>query len=121
MNQILLKTFGGLSKECYFRHLFFGMLFPVMLYLFLSSSSKPVDTPVMLIFFIIVNTLLYPYARFVYEKVIGFILGENVFFVNGLFLLLAKCFTMSICWAMAIFIAPVGLGYLYYYHTKNPT
>jgi hypothetical protein len=29
-----------------------------------------------------------------------------------------KIFTMVICWACAIFIAPIGLAYLYYHHTK---
>lgn len=26
--------------------------------------------------------------------------------------------TMLLCWAFAIFIAPIGLAYLYYHHSK---
>jgi hypothetical protein len=69
----------------------------------------------------IANTFLYPYSRFVYESIVGFIFGENVFFVNVLFLFTAKFITMLIYWSFAAFIAPLGLLYLYFYHTKNKT
>jgi hypothetical protein len=69
---------------------------------------------------LIINTLLYPYSRFVYEGVIGFIMGENVFFVNAFLVLLTKAITMILCWGFAISIAPVGLAYLYFHHSKAP-
>ncbi|WP_239480694.1 hypothetical protein [Parashewanella hymeniacidonis] len=119
MNQILLKTFGGLSKEYYFRQFFFGLLFPALFYFIATSSPEEMKTPYAIIALFTLNTLLYPYSRFVYEKVVGFILGENVFFVNAILMLMVKCFTMSICWTMAIFIAPVGLIYLYFYNSKQ--
>ncbi|MNR50910.1 hypothetical protein D3C85_1704980 [compost metagenome] len=80
------------------------------------QGSKPLQ-PSMVIFSVIM-TLLYPYSRFVYERIVGFIMGDNVFFVNAFFMLFAKAFTMLICWTCAIFIAPVGLAYLYFYHRK---
>lgn len=67
----------------------------------------------------IVCALLYPYSRFVYESIVGFVMGENVFFINAIFMLIVKYFTMALCWAFSIFIAPIGLAYLYFYHTKN--
>ncbi|MFT5758514.1 MAG: hypothetical protein ACI9LM_003256 [Alteromonadaceae bacterium] len=118
MNQILSKTFGGLSKEYYFRQFFFALLFPVFFYFVATSSSKEMTTPYIIVAMFSVNTLLYPYSRFVYEKVVGFVLGENTFFVNALLMLVVKAFTMTICWTMALFIAPVGLVYLYFYPTK---
>jgi hypothetical protein len=45
----------------------------------------------------VVNTLLYPYSRFVYESVMGFIMGQNVFFVNAVLMLAVKVVTMVIC------------------------
>jgi len=62
----------------------------------------------MIIFFAI-STLLYPYSRFVYERIVGFIMGENVFYGSAVMMMLAKIFTMCLCWAFAIFIAPVVL------------
>ena len=40
----------------------------------------------------VANALIYPYSRFVYESIVDFIFGNNVFFVNALFLLATKIF-----------------------------
>lgn len=114
MQDFIRKTFGGLSAPCYLRHLFFGSLFFAAVVWLMVQSKGPVRVDV--IFFTAVCTLLYPYSRFVYERVIGFLMGENVFFVNAVFMLFVKLWTMTICWAFSIFIAPVGLVYLYFYH-----
>jgi hypothetical protein len=42
-----------------------------------------------------------------------------VFFVNAFLMLFVKLITMALCWAGAMFIAPVGLAYLYYHHSKK--
>ena len=67
----------------------------------------------------IINVFLYPYSRFVYENVVGFIMGENIFIINFFIMFIVKIFTMLLCWSFAIFIAPVGLIYLYFYHSKT--
>jgi hypothetical protein len=67
---------------------------------------------------LVLNTLLYPYSRFVYESVMDFIIGRNVFFVNAILMLAVKLMTMLLCWSLAIFVAPIGLAYLYYHHSK---
>ncbi len=41
------------------------------------------------VIFFVINALLYPYARFVYEQVVSFIMGENVF-INAIVMLMAK-------------------------------
>ena len=74
--------------------------------------------PINMVIFTIVNTLLYPYSRFVYESTTDFVMGKNIFFVNAVFMLITKFFTMAMCWAFAIFVAPIGLAYLYHHHSK---
>jgi len=115
MNSFFSKTFGGLLPSYYLRHWLFGLIFTLpLLYLAIGDQSAP--------FFIIplclVNTFLYPYSRFVYEQLIGYICGDNIFIVNAIFGLLLKLITMWLCWSLAIFIAPIGLGYLYFYHSR---
>lgn len=83
----------------------------------LSRGKEP--TPLGIYLFFLVSTLLYPYSRFVYESIAGFIMGKNVFFVNAIVMMMAKIFTMVMCWAAAIIIAPIGLLYLYIHHSKN--
>lgn len=117
MHPVIAKTFGGLSKPYYFRQFIFGLIFPAIF--FFASSHSEHSTSLASIFYVTVCTFLYPYSRFVYESVMGFIVGENVFFVNAVLMLLVKAITMAICWVFAIFIAPIGLAYLYYHHSKN--
>jgi hypothetical protein len=116
MHSVFAKTFGGLSPQYYVRHFLFGLEFPAFLYFMTTRSPHPM--PIGMILLLVVNTLLYPYARFVYEGVMSFIMGGNVFFVNAALMILVKLFTMLLCWIFALFIAPVGLAYLYYRHSK---
>ena len=46
-------------------------------------------------------------------------MGGNVFFVNAILMLMVKGFTMAMCWSFAIFIAPVGLAYLYWHNSRQ--
>lgn len=117
--QIWRKSFGGLDRAYYFRHLFFGAIICAIFVAMIKNTYSAQNS--FIIIFIAINTLLYPYSRFVYESVINFILGENVFFVNAILLLFVKFMMMFLCWGFAIFIAPLGLIYLLYYHTKNGT
>ncbi|MFL6463281.1 MAG: hypothetical protein ACJ73N_02585 [Bryobacteraceae bacterium] len=118
MHPVIAKTFGGLSLAYYVRHFIFGLLFPVFIYVMLSPANgkHAISLPMLLMF--VVNTLLYPYSRFVYESVRDFILGSNVFLVNAVLMLGFKVVTMMFCWGLAIFIAPLGLGYLYFHHSR---
>jgi hypothetical protein len=119
MHPIIAKTFGGLTPQYYFRQFVFGLIFPIFAIVMIRQSPNPHEIQTGAIVFFIINTMLYPYSRFVYESVVDFIMGKNVFFVNALMLLFVKIFTMLICWACAIFIAPVGLIYLFFRNGKT--
>lgn len=120
MHPIIQKTFGGLSGQYLFRQYLFSIgLAALFIYMANSGAQQhghTVTAGTMLWF--IINMLLYPYSRFVYERVVGFVMGNNVFFVNAVFMMIAKIFTMMVCWMCAIFIAPLGLAYLYFHHSK---
>jgi predicted membrane protein len=116
MHPVISKTFGGLSTRYYIRHFIFGLAFPIFIFLMVNQGNRPIQVSMWLLF--LVNTLLYPYSRFVYESIVGFIVGENVFFVNAVLMLAVKVVTMALCWALAIFIAPLGLAYLYIHHSR---
>lgn len=116
MHPIIQKTFGGLSTQYYFRQFFFGLT--LALFIFFMGTFDGNKMPEGMMFFIVINTFLYPYSRFAYERVIGFFMGENVFYVNAILMLFTKFLTMAICWSFAVFVAPFGLFYLYYHHSK---
>lgn len=113
---VFWKTLGGLSAQYYFRQFFFGLLFGGFVY-FTATRNQPIALP--MIFIITVNTLFYPYSRFVYERIVDFITGDTVFFSSVLFMAFVTFFTVMLCWCFAVFIAPVGLIYLYFYHSKQ--
>lgn len=112
MTAIFWKTFGGLAPAYYFRHFFFALMFPVLAYLGNKDNLYPSGWQAYV--FSVVSTLLYPYSRFVYEAVVGFVIGRNVFFVNGGVLIFWKFITMLACWVFAICVAPMALLYLYF-------
>lgn len=119
MRQFFAMTFGGLTPSYYIRQLFFGALFAALVVYMKSRTPSGIGLDSLSL--AVVCTLLYPYSRFVYESAIGFILGQNVFFVNALLMLAVKVFTMFLCWFLALFIAPVGLAYLYWHHSRKPS
>lgn len=116
MRLIFLKTFGALSTRYYFRQFIFGCTFLIpILYVVAKENIFPFNA----FLFSIINTFLYPYARFLYESIAGFILGDNLFIMSIKFLIIFKFITMTLCWSMAVIMAPFGLGYLYYLNCRK--
>jgi len=118
MHPAIRKSFGGLSRPYFIRQFLFGLIFPALLLIAVNQNDGMGPTPFGTYGLIVVNTLLYPYSRFVYESVVGYILGSNVFFVSAPFMLFVKLMTMTLCWSFAIVIAPIGLLYLYFHHSR---
>ena len=65
-----------------------------------------------------INTVLYPYSRFVYESIVDYVVGDTVILWNGFLFIIAKTVTMFLCWLFSIFVAPIGMVYLYWHHSK---
>ena len=87
----------------------------------MTSNSKLLLPSIIMIAFSVVCTFLYPYSRFVYESTIDFIIGDNEFYTETEVVLTFKVFTMMACWLFSALIAPIGLSYLYFYHSKHQT
>jgi len=119
MHPVIAKTFGGLSVQYYTRQFLFGLIFPALILFVLNRGNQPHGPAFVAYALFAINTLLYPYSRFVYESIVGYIMGSNVFFVNAILMLFVKSITMAICWSFAIFIAPFGLMYLYFHHSRK--
>ncbi|WP_118776128.1 hypothetical protein [Haemophilus haemolyticus] len=118
----LSKTLGGLSRAYYTRQFLFGLIFFISIVAISYNGYNYTGNTSILVKNVILGLiclLLYPYSRFVYESIIEYILGDNVFFVNVPLMLVTKLITMAICFVFSIFIAPIGLIYLYFYHSKQ--
>ncbi|MGP5713980.1 hypothetical protein ACTXPD_18530 [Vreelandella alkaliphila] len=117
MPPILADTFGGLSISYYARQFVFGAALSALLYFAVTQGGGD-SIPLAVLPLLAINALLYPYSRFVYEQVVGFVMGDNVFYLPLIIMLPVKLFTMMMCWAWAILIAPFGLAYLYFHHRR---
>ncbi|EDL52207.1 hypothetical protein VSAK1_26645 [Vibrio mediterranei AK1] len=116
MKDFLKYTFGGLKTSYLIRQYIFGML--ISFFYFNVATTNGQSLSAAIIAFFVINALLYPYSRFVYESIVEFVIGDNVFYVNGILMLFIKAITMILCWVAAILIAPIGLIYIYYHHTR---
>lgn len=116
MHPVIAKTFGGLTTRYYIRQFLFG--FAVTAFVTFMSFKSPHPAQFGVVALIVVNTFLYPYSRFAYESVVGFIMGSNLFFLNAFVMLFVKGLTILLCWVFAVFIAPIGLLYLYVHHSR---
>ena len=87
MSSFLRKTFGGLSLSYYLRQLFFGGLLTALFFWVQMQATGHID--VMTAIIGVLNAFIYPYAKFVYESIFGFIFGDNVFF--------CKCYIIDGC------------------------
>lgn len=116
MKEIFKKTFGGLSKQYYFRQMFFSVvIFGAIIALVVGSEAQlRFDS----LAYFVLCFLLYPYSRFVWDSINEFIMGDNVVVLSLGYALIVKYFTITICFFGSIFIAPFGLLYLYYHHSK---
>jgi len=116
MLPIIRKSIAGMAPNLYLRHFLFACLF---LFLFVMVSVSSGKTPVGIWLLMIVNTVLYPYSRFTYEGVVGYIVGDNHFLVDGVLFIAMKIASMLMCWFLAVFIAPIGLLYLYLSYSRR--
>lgn len=117
MKDFISYTFGGLKASYLARQYIFGILIAVVYFNMKAHNGHTLSLTTMAV--LVINTFLYPYARFVYESIARFILGETVFYANAILVLFAKVITMIVCWSAAIFIAPIGLVYIYYRQTRT--
>ena len=111
MASLIAITLGGLTKQYYFRNFFFGVIFAAIIFFIVLAGKQVVYMPLALA---VINTILYPYARFVYESIVEFIIGNNQFWLNAYVVMYVKAIMMAVLWSFAIFIAPIGLLYLFF-------
>ena len=108
----------GLRKEYLIRQYFFGLGMAAVAVWFVLTFNKNSEHLLLIFGFFVLNTLLYPYARYAYEMILEWILGRNVFLFEAWFFVLGKAILMFLCWWFAIFLAPVGF-FLIWMHQKK--
>jgi len=123
MIPFIRRVTRGLTPAYYFFHLFFGFILQIFVTgLFLSEERLDPEPVLVIMVLAAINTILYPYAYFVHEKFINFIVAfliKRPLFTVFKYFFPIKIFTMVACWILAICIAPIGMFILYFYNKKN--
>nr|WP_181377321.1 hypothetical protein [Ochrobactrum sp. LM19]AJW29986.1 membrane protein [Ochrobactrum sp. LM19] len=116
---IFRRIFGGVQPSYLVRSYLIGLLFFALTVGMAMSSEIKNGTPVGLIVFATLSTLLFPFAKLVWDELRDLAFGNNVIFMNAFSLFMLKWVVNGLLWALAIFIAPVGILYLWF-RTRQP-
>ena len=121
MKNIINKSFKGLPPKYYLHHFKRGFLFGIFVLFMASSTYGNVHDnkfiavgSLALVLLIIVS--LYPYTRFVYEKIIKFMFGDFSWGIP-IIVKLVYLFMMTQLFLYTLIISPVSLIYLYIINT----
>lgn len=112
MKALFLRTFGGLNRSYLIRQYIFAATLGIILLILYAKGNSHTNT--FSLIYIVINIMLYPYSRYAYENIVEYIIGNNVFYFNALIMLVVKLFTMVLCFSFAVFVAPVGLAFLFF-------
>ena len=105
------NIFRSLDRSWLIRHYIFGFVwFAVLFYLSFNIRGF---FPFAFSFFLL-NFLLYPFAMFVYESLVDLIMGDNIFLIPILLMLIWKIVRFFFVWFLAIPIGVIGLAYLFF-------
>jgi len=119
--EIIYKTFGVLTPSYYLKNLFFGTIVSIVFIILLIKDGVFSSLLTAILMLSIVSTLLYPYAIFVYENIASFFMKDNRFSLDNKLMISIKFFKVIFCWIFSLFIALLGLTYLYYANKETIT
>ncbi|BCH67931.1 MULTISPECIES: hypothetical protein [Rhizobium/Agrobacterium group] len=112
--KFLQRIFSGVRPiyliRSYLISLFF---FGLMLSTVLNAETKT-STPIGTIVFSTSSAVLFPFAKLVWDELRDLAFGNNIIFMNAVFLLILKLFVNVLLWGGAVFIAPIGILYLWF-------
>ncbi|HHF2906887.1 TPA: hypothetical protein ACPJZ5_004752 [Vibrio diabolicus] len=112
MKKAILNAFSGLDKSYLTKQYIIGILVCVVYVFIVRKYGQGLGLYTLLSFAI--NTLLYPYSRYLFESLIKFLFGNTRFDKSSGVLMVLKLLSVVFCWSTALFIAPFGLLYIHF-------
>lgn len=105
MNNFIKSIFGQLNNTYLIRHYIYGAI--MFSLLMMASPALPI------IIFMVTSLLLYPFAMFVYDSIVGTLMGNNTLITSAFVAVIWGVIKTGIIFTFSIFISPIGIGYLY--------
>lgn len=118
----LKRIFGALQPAYLIRAYVISAAFMALMLWFVIYMAKgaplTVDQIVPLVIFGI-GALLFPFSKLVWDEIKRVMMGGNVFYLPIIFVLPLKLVVNYVLWGCSIFIAPVGIAYLWLRSRQN--
>jgi len=113
------RIFGAMNRRYLVRAYLIGLAFFTLM-MVLVWDSQPDTARAKIIGLLIVNLLLFPFAKFAWDELRDFIRGDSVIIQFAIFHFFFKYIVNGFLFATATFIAPFGIAYLWF-RTRNRT
>lgn len=104
------NIFKSMDNSWLIRHYLFSFAFLIVLTI--NGKDSQSFFPIGFLFFLL-SSLLYPFAMFVYESLINLIVGDNLFILPLIPMLIWKFVRFVFIFILAIPIGVIGFIYLY--------
>lgn len=123
--QIVTFAFKGLKRSYYWKHFLLGCIpYIAMIILVASTYNTHAQADAVPLYYLLpcmvivysAGAFLYPFARFAYESIVGFIMGNAVIISSIKNFFLYKLFSYLLLVGLSWFIAPIGLIILFFYN-----
>lgn len=100
------KIFDGIDRQYLIRSYVFSLAFTIFLFVI-------ADLYFTMVFFLILNLILYPFSSVVWDDLIVFLTGGNMMFILPIpFMIAWKFIKFFILYIFALIIGPIGIIYI---------
>ncbi len=106
------RILSGVRPAYLIRAWLIGAVFLAII-LFFAFQNKN-GFPYGLVVYSVICTILFPFSKLVWDEMKNLIMGNNIFVMNALMLMLLKYMVNAVLWVFAPFIAILGIGYIWY-------
>lgn len=108
------RLFGGLDVQYMIRAYILGAIFfAIVTTMTINRNAGAGEVAVVLGYFGLC-TLLFPFAKLVWDRLKAIILGETFLILPIVFLYPAKIMVNAFLWGFALFVAPFGMAYIWF-------
>jgi hypothetical protein len=108
------KIVLGLPPRFIARHYFFGVIIAMLFLSSVHDSREGIDG--FSVVLAAINTLVYPYARYLYSWLLNLVVGDNRFKFSGKWFLVWVGYVMVVAiviWSFSLILASMGMMVLY--------
>lgn len=108
------RVFGAVSGAHLVRSYLLGLIFLALFCWLFFKTARPMGETILTLGYFGICTLLFPFAKLVWDQLKSLVLGESIILMPVILLYPLKLIVNLILWFFAIFVAPFGLAYIWW-------